>query len=69
MSVGERERITQNRIIGLFRDKLNYTYLGDRTEYDNTNIEEDKLAPIFRKGLLGGTYSPCRPTLLSPLPC
>lgn len=49
MSVGDRERITQNRIVGLFRDKLHYTYLGDRTEYDNTNIEEDKLRAFLKK--------------------
>ncbi|MDY4611627.1 MAG: HsdR family type I site-specific deoxyribonuclease [Sphaerochaetaceae bacterium] len=49
MSVGDRERITQNRIVGLFRDKLHYTYLGDHTEYDNTNIEEDKLRAFLKK--------------------
>ena len=49
MGIGERERITQNRIVGLFRDKLKYIYLGDRTEYDNTNIEEDKLRAFLQK--------------------
>lgn len=49
MGVGERERITQNRIVGLFRDKLEYTYLGDRTEYENSNIEEDKLKAFLKK--------------------
>lgn len=49
MGVGERERITQNRIVGLFRDKLKYTYLGDRTEYENSNIEEDKLKAFLKK--------------------
>ena len=35
------ERINQNRIIGLFREELDYRYLGDWTYRDgNTNIEE-----------------------------
>lgn len=49
MGVGERERITQKRIVGLFRDKLKYTYLGDRTECENSNIEEDKLKAFLKK--------------------
>lgn len=39
------ERITQNRIIGLFREELDYRYLGDWTYRDgNTNIEEGLLS-------------------------
>ena len=29
MSVGQPERITQNRIVELFRDELGYAYLGN----------------------------------------
>lgn len=45
-TIGKPERVTQNRVIALFRDELHYRYLGDRADRpDNTNIEE---------GLLGG---------------
>jgi len=43
-NVGQIERKTQNRIVALFRDRLDYKYLGnweDREE--NSNIEEDLL--------------------------
>lgn len=40
MSVGQSERKTQDRIISLFRDELGYHYLGDKSEWDNSNIEE-----------------------------
>ena len=39
--VGQPERATQNRVIALFRDELDYRYLGDWTDRrDNSNIEE-----------------------------
>lgn len=39
-----KERITQDRIIKLFREQLNYTYLGNWEEReDNSNIEESLL--------------------------
>jgi len=42
--IGNPERVTQNRIIALFRDELGYRYLGDRTDRDgNSNIEEELL--------------------------
>ncbi|NNJ12954.1 HsdR family type I site-specific deoxyribonuclease [Chloroflexales bacterium ZM16-3] len=42
--VGARERATQNRVIGLFRDTLGYAYLGDWHEnLNNRNIEESLL--------------------------
>ena len=38
--IGKSERITQNRIIALFRDELEYRYLGDWQDRDgNSNIE------------------------------
>lgn len=42
--IGQSERVTQNRVIALFRDELGYRYLGDWTErVDNSNIEEGLL--------------------------
>lgn len=39
--VGKPERVTQNRVIDLFRDELDYSYLGDWFDCDdNSNIEE-----------------------------
>ena len=59
MSIGQPERATQNRVITLFRDELNYRYLGDwHDRDDNSNIEESLLtAYLTRSG-----YSP---TLIS----
>lgn len=38
--IGKKERITQNRVIKLFRDELGYRYLGDwQDRDDNSNIE------------------------------
>ncbi len=42
-SVGQIEKKTQNRVVALFRDRLGYDYLGDRTDLDNKNIEETLL--------------------------
>jgi type I restriction enzyme, R subunit len=43
--VGKPERATQNRIIALFRDELDYTFLGDWSDRDdNSNIEEELLS-------------------------
>ena len=39
-TVGQIEKKTQNRVIALFRDRLCYDYLGDRSDLDNRNIEE-----------------------------
>ena len=44
MKVGQKERLTQNRIVKLFRDELKYEYLGNWQDgKDNSNIEEDLL--------------------------
>lgn len=54
MSVGQREKSTQNRVIKLFVQELGYTYLGDFTDRINSNIETDLLTKFLtRKG-----YSP-----------
>ena len=45
MTVGQSERVTQNRVIALFRDELRYRYLGDWTDRSgNSNIEEGLLS-------------------------
>lgn len=47
--VGERERITQNRIVKLFEDRLHYTYLGNWHERENNrNVEEEILKSYLR---------------------
>ncbi len=53
--VGKAEKVTQERIIALFRDDLGYTYLGDWTERENnSNVEESLLSDwLVRSG-----YSP-----------
>ena len=44
-NIGQPERVTQNRVIALFRDELDYRYLGDWIDRDgNSNIEEDILS-------------------------
>lgn len=48
-SVGQKENRTQQRVVRLFRDRLDYEYLGDWTERDsNRNIEADYLAAWLR---------------------
>jgi len=51
-AVGQRERITQNRIVKLFRNELGYTYLGNWEERpNNSNIEEGLLTEyLLKKG-------------------
>jgi type I restriction enzyme, R subunit len=50
MSVGTPERVTQNRIIALFRGELSYRYLGDWTDRaGNSNIEEGLLTAYLTK--------------------
>lgn len=46
------ERVTQNRVVKLFKDELNYTYLGDWEEREgNSNIEEEYVKKyLTRKG-------------------
>ena len=48
--IGKPERATQNRVIALFRDELDYRYLGDWTDRDgNSNIEEGLLTAYLTK--------------------
>jgi len=48
--VGQLERVTQDRVVKLFKDKLDYRYLGnwEYNEY-NSNIEEDILTEYLKK--------------------
>ena len=49
-SIGQPERATQNRVIALFRDQLDYRYAGDWTDRDgNSNIEERLLSAWLTK--------------------
>jgi type I restriction enzyme R subunit len=44
------ERVTQNRVIALFRDELGYRYLGDWTDRrDKSNIQADLLGERLTK--------------------
>ena len=44
-NIGKTERDTQNRVIALFQNQLNYRFLGDRSDRpNNSNIEEDLLS-------------------------
>ena len=44
-TIGNPEHATQDRVIALFRDELDYRYLGDWCERDaNSNIEESLLS-------------------------
>ena len=51
-TIGKAERVTQDRVIALFREELGYRYLGDWTDRDgNSNIEETLLtAYLTRSG-------------------
>ena len=51
-TIGQPERITQNRVIAMFRNELHYNYLGDWTDRpENSNIEESILtAYLTRSG-------------------
>jgi len=43
-TIGQPERHTQNRVIALFRQELDYRFLGDWTDRQNSNIEEQPLS-------------------------
>jgi type I restriction enzyme, R subunit len=50
MSIGQSERITQNRVIKLFCDELEYDYLGDWSDRAaNSNVEESYLSSYLNR--------------------
>jgi len=49
-AIGQPERTTQNRVIALFRDELQYRYLGDwRDRKGNSNIEVELLTAYLTR--------------------
>lgn len=43
-TIGQRERVTQKRVVKLFQEQLDYIYYGDWQDHaDNSNIEADYL--------------------------
>lgn len=46
-TVGQLERLTQNRVIALFRDTLHYTDLGNREDREGNSAIEDDLIRAF----------------------
>jgi type I restriction enzyme R subunit len=48
--IGKTERVTQNRVVELFKKQLHYTYLGDWSDREgNSNIEEAQLTAYLRE--------------------
>lgn len=48
--IGQPERVTQNRVIALFREELGYAFLGDWTDRSgNSNVEEKLLTAYLAK--------------------
>ena len=54
--IGQRERVTQNRVVKLFEDHLDYQYYGDwQDRADNSNIEEGYLRGwLVKQGVQDG---------------
>ena len=52
ITIGAKERVTQNRLIGLFRRVLKYNYLGNWEKREsNSNVEEEYLSTyLARRG-------------------
>jgi len=46
--IGKLERITQYRVIALFRDELGYRFLGDWTDRTNRHVDEELLGNWLR---------------------
>ena len=49
-NVGNKERVTQNRLLKLFREGLEYDYLGNWEERaGNSNVEEELLIKWLKR--------------------
>lgn len=49
-TIGQIERLTQNRVVKLFREQLGYDYLGNWEDRPgNNNIEEAYLRPFLQQ--------------------
>lgn len=64
MSIGEAERVTQDRVVNFFKDSsiLDYSYLGNLRDVANKNIREDRLKAYLKafgysKPLVDGAVS------------
>ncbi len=57
--IGQKERATQNRVVTLFQQKLDYDYFGDwQDRADNSNIEEGYLRGwLSKQGNEGGVIT------------
>lgn len=47
--IGKPERLTQNRVKALFQQRLGYRFLGDWSDRENSNIEEDLLSGQLKR--------------------
>ncbi|MEN4981940.1 HsdR family type I site-specific deoxyribonuclease [Acinetobacter modestus] len=47
--VGQRERVTQDRVVQLFKNELDYRYLGSLHDQNNKNLREQDLKVWLRK--------------------
>ena len=57
--IGDSERKTQNRVLRFFQDTLHYTYIGNLSKQENSNIIEDRLYSYLKsrgnsEGLIRG---------------
>ena len=50
--VGQRERLTQDRVVGILSSQLGYEYAGDWKDRANSNVEEE----LLRQNLLARGY-------------
>ena len=54
-TVGQIEKRTQARVVALFRERLGYDYLGDKSDLDNRNIEATLLRDWLTRQGVGDT--------------
>lgn len=69
-NIGDSERKTQKRVIDFFENTLKYTYIGNLSEQENTNIIEDKLSAYLKsrgysERLISGAINELKKTSLN----